>query len=95
MGKSLGSSFARGVGKGVGKGCFIATAAYGTPMAEEINVLRKWRDENLMKSAPGRLFVNIYYMTSPPIASLISKSDKIRSLTRKLLTPIVNHFNNN
>ncbi len=74
--------------------CFIATAAYGTPMAEEIDVLRKWRDENLMKSSSGRLFVNVYYITSQPIANLISKSDKMRALTRELLKPIVNHFNN-
>jgi hypothetical protein len=76
----------------MGKGCFIATAAYGIPMAKEIDVLRKWRDENLMKSTSGKLFVNIYYISSPPFAYLISKSDKMRALTRKILNPIVNHF---
>ncbi len=36
--------------------CFIATAAYGTPFAGEIDVLRNWRDDFLQASYPGRAF---------------------------------------
>lgn len=74
------------------RGCFIATAAYGTPMAKQVIVLRKWRDEKLIRSTGGRVFVRFYYMTSPPIARIIRRSGKLKGLTRRLITPIVRHF---
>ena len=72
-----------------GGGCFIATAAFGTPFAEEINVLRNWRDDYLLKNRLGTIFVHSYYRLSPPIAENIRQSDSRRSLTRKLLTPFI------
>mgnify|MGYP007063423738 FL=1 len=70
-------------------GCFIATAAYGTPFAEEIDVLRNWRDEFLEASYPGRLFIRTYYSLSPPVADNISESDGKRKIVRTALGPIV------
>jgi len=80
---------ARGASRG---GCFIATAAYGTPLAPEINVLREWRDFKLRKSVGGRMFVKVYYVVSPSIALIIAKSEQLKYLTRKTLTPIVEYF---
>ena len=39
-------------------GCFIATAAYGTPMAEEIQILREVRDGYLLTNTAGRALVD-------------------------------------
>lgn len=72
-----------------GGGCFIATAAFGTPFAEEINVLRNWRDDWLLKNSLGVMFVNLYYKLSPPIANSIRRSASKKSWTRKLLTPFI------
>jgi len=69
--------------------CFIATAAFGTPMANEIDVLRRWRDNVLMKNKVGKVLVNIYYVVSPAIASYISKSSLRRYLVRQMLQPII------
>ena len=71
-------------------GCFIATAAYGTPTAEQINVLREFRDEVLLKNTAGSQFVALYYQFSPPIADLIAGNEVLRTLVRELLVdPIV------
>jgi len=70
-------------------GCFIATAAYGTPFSEEIDVLRNWRDNFLEASYPGRLFIRTYYTLSPPVADNISESDGKRRIVRTALGPIV------
>lgn len=70
-------------------GCFIATAAYGTPLAQEIQVLRNFRDKRLDKSYLGRSFVGLYYKTSPPIADTISQSELRRKIVRMFVDPIV------
>jgi hypothetical protein len=70
--------------------CFIATAAYGTSTAEQIDVLREFRDVALLKSTVGSQFVALYYRLSPPIADFIARSDLLRTLVRELLVdPIV------
>jgi uncharacterized repeat protein (TIGR02543 family) len=71
-------------------GCFIATAAYGTPTAEQIDVLREFRDVVLLKSALGSRFVALYYRLSPPVADFVARNEVVRTLVRELLVdPIV------
>nr|QNO55781.1 hypothetical protein DIJDKDOB_00012 [Methanosarcinales archaeon ANME-1 ERB7] len=70
--------------------CFIATAAYGTPLHEDINVLRDFRDEYLMPNPAGRAFVKIYYTLSPTIAALIRDNEGLRTAVREdLIKPLV------
>ncbi len=69
--------------------CFIATAAYGSYLAPEVQVLRDFRDERLMHSAVGRRLVAFYYATSPPVAEFIGAHDGARTAMRWALTPVV------
>ena len=69
--------------------CFIATAAYGTPMAQEVSVLRRLRDRHLLTNAPGRAFVRSYYEWGAALANRMREHDLLRSLGRVLLRPLV------
>jgi len=69
--------------------CFIATATYGTPLHPKLNILRDFRDEYLSKTSVGRALIKTYYKISPPFAKLISKSSKLRTLSKKILNPLV------
>jgi len=73
-----------------GCGCFIATAAYGTDTAKEIDILREFRDEVLLPNSLGAEFVSLYYRTSPPIANFISQHEALRTVVRVgFVDPIV------
>ena len=70
-------------------GCFIATAAYGSPMILQVNILRKFRDQILLNNKVGNAFVDFYYTYSPPIANFIASHDSLRTIVRYSLLPIV------
>ena len=67
------------------EGCFIATACYGDYNAEEVLVLRAYRDNILKQNYFGRLFIKVYYFISPTLSILIAKSDKTKTFVRKHL----------
>jgi parallel beta-helix repeat protein len=69
--------------------CFIATAAYGTPMAEEVQILREFRDEYLLTNLLGQAFVDFYYKVSPPIAEFITDHPSLKPIVRAGLVPVV------
>jgi hypothetical protein len=69
--------------------CFVATAAYGTPMAAEISALRRFRDRHLANQALGRAFVEVYGNVGPKLANIIRRSDALRAVSRILLAPAV------
>jgi hypothetical protein len=70
-------------------GCFVATAAYGSPMAGKVDALRKFRDRSLLTTPAGQLFVAAYYALSPPLARAIAADKRLRALARWALAPLV------
>jgi len=71
------------------KRCFIATATYGSPFAEEVTTLREFRNEYLLPFEWGRKFVKFYYKYSPPVAQIISESPVLKTLSWLTLGPLI------
>ncbi|MCB0406597.1 MAG: hypothetical protein KDD34_00255 [Bdellovibrionales bacterium] len=70
--------------------CFIATAVFESPYAQEVQTLRWFRDTTLKRTYWGRQFVYFYYKISPTIAHFIDKSPLTKKILRYLLKKIVN-----
>lgn len=69
--------------------CFIATAAYGSPLDKHVEVLREFRNVYLLPTKAGRAFVDTYYSLSPPAAQFIAGHDTLRAMVRGALLPVV------
>ena len=76
-------------GRKTSPGCFIATAAYGTPLAAEVQVLKGFRDRYLLTNRLGRSIVEDYYHYSPPIAGYIAERPALRATARAFIYPMV------
>jgi len=66
-------------------GCFIATAAYGTPFHKNLKTLRWFRNTYLLTNPVGKAFVRSYYRWSPSVAQFIGKSPILKAVTRGAL----------
>jgi hypothetical protein len=69
--------------------CFIATAAYGSIMANEVETLRHFRDSALSKTILGELAIETYYTFGPAVASVVGESEMLRATARAILRPII------
>jgi len=71
-------------------GCFVATAAYGSPMSPALDSLRAVRDRAQARSAVAAAAVELYERSSPPVAAILRESAPARAVVRRLLGPLVN-----
>ncbi len=76
-----------------GGGCLIATAAYGTELAPQVQVLREVRDAAVMSEGFGPAFMasfnTAYYAVSPQVADLEREHPALRDAIRALIAPIL------
>jgi len=69
--------------------CFIATAAYDSPIHPFVKHLKAFRDEILQKVPAGRTLVELYYRHSPAAAEKIEDSPLLKTIVRAALLPAV------
>ena len=72
-------------------GCLIATAAYGSELAPQVQMLREIRDGALFSTESGTSFMagfnQMYYSFSPAVADLERESPAFRDAVRAAITP--------
>ncbi len=71
------------------EGCFVATAAFGSALEPQVEMLRRFRDRVLLGSVPGRMFTAFYYQASPALARQLRGVEWARGLARLALEPLV------
>jgi hypothetical protein len=70
-------------------GCLIAAVAYGHSQAEEVLLLRKFRDRYLATNIPGRFVVKAYGWISPPLTDLTRSNEAFRIMAKWTIEPVV------
>ena len=73
-------------------GCYIATAVYGSYDCPEVWTLRRYRDRKLMQSMSGRMFVKLYYATSPAVVKLFGETGWFNRFWRAKLNRMVDRL---
>ena len=86
-----------------GGGCLIATAAFGSEMAPQVQFLREIRDNTVMTTQSGTAFMTgfnqFYYSFSPAVADLERENPVFKEAVKVTLTPmltsltLLNHVN--
>ncbi len=75
------------------EGCLIATAAYGSELAPQVQLLREIRDNTLLSTESGTSFMagfsQVYYSFSPAIADLERQNPAFREAVKLFITPML------
>jgi hypothetical protein len=74
---------------GSDKRCFIATAAFGSPLNPYVEILREFRDRYLLSNPAGRIVISLYYFYSPPIAEKIARNAILKAIVQLYLIPAI------
>ena len=76
-----------------GGGCLIATATYGSEMANQVQQLRELRDNVILSKESGTAFMagfnQIYYSFSPTIADLERENSIFKEFVKLTITPMI------
>ena len=76
-----------------GGGCLIATAAYGSEMAPQIQFLREIRDNTVLQTESGSVFMTgfnqFYYSFSPAVADYERENPVFKETVKLALTPML------
>jgi hypothetical protein len=74
-------------------GCLIATAAYGTELAPQVQFLREIRDNTVMTTSSGAAFMTgfntLYYSFAPTVADLERENPMFKEAVRTFITPMI------
>ena len=74
-------------------GCLIATAAFGSEMAPQVQFLREIRDNTVLKTESGTAFMTsfnqFYYSFSPTIADYERENPVFKEVVKLTLTPLL------
>jgi peptidyl-prolyl cis-trans isomerase B (cyclophilin B) len=74
-------------------GCLIATAAYGSELAPQVQLLREIRDNTVLQTQSGTSFMTVfnqfYYSFSPTIADYERENTIFKETVKLTLTPLL------
>ena len=73
--------------------CYIATCVYGSYDCPELWTLRRFRDFYLYEHFLGRLFIKVYYTTSPVLVKLFGNTRWFKTIWKKFLNKFVKKLN--
>ena len=76
-----------------GGGCLIATAAFGSEIAPQIQLLRELRDNTILQTKSGSAFMagfnQFYYSFSPVVADYERENSMFKEAVKLSLTPML------
>ena len=82
-----------GTGGKTGPGCLIATAAFGSELAPQVQLLREVRDNVVFGTSSGTAFMSAfntaYYSFSPTVADWERQSPAFKELVKTAITPML------
>ncbi len=92
----LPKEFVQNMPQSKGGGCLIATAAYGSELAPQVQQLREIRDNKLLQTKTGSSFMNsfnsFYYSFSPIIADYERENPVFKESVKIVITPMISSF---
>ena len=74
--------------------CYTATVAYDDPLAEEVEILRDFRDDVMAQTPSGRHLIELYYQHGPTLALLAMEHPELRATIKIGLDHLVRLLEN-